>query len=561
MRPQPPVIAKLRASNIDQGNIVMKFGEAICALLARRGVDTIFGIPGVHTLELFRNIEQHGITAVTPRHEQGAGFMADGYARATGKPGVCFLVTGPGVLNALTPIAQAWHDSQPMLVIASTVEEAEVGQHRGALHDTPDLVDTLRPYTLISRRVTSIDDFHESIEEAYLLWATERARPVYLEVPLDILSTEVSLPELSTDKHNASPQPWRPSSSEVEQAAAALVKAQAPVIIAGGGCRHAGEHLEKVATRLDAPVVLTANSKGLLPAEHPLNLGLSTPFEGTRDLLEEADVVLALGTELSDVEYIFTGAESAVLRNLIRVDIDPNVCHKHQSRPTIQADASTFLSALQPKLDELGVQDRTVSGADRAAQAKASWKEAFDNDPYCAWVNALETSLPANALVAVDSAQLAYQAQQFMPLPDEMTWMAPYAFGTLGPSIPMAIGAAVAYPDRPAVAIAGDGSSLFTIAELATAADIARQLTVILWVNGGYKEIEHSFDRADIPPIGVTTSAPDFEALVQGFGGFPTVVTSPDELAAALASAVEEPRLNVILIDAPAALRIRETSK
>src|SRR5699024_6640158 len=138
-----------------------------------------------------------------------------------------------------------------------------------------------------------------------------------------------------------------------------------------------------------------------------------------------------------------------------------------------------------------------------------------------------EQALPRNAMIAVDSAQLAYQAHQFMPLPDEMIWMAPYAFGTLGPSIPMAIGAAVAYPDRPAVAIAGDGSSLFTIAELATASDIARQLTVIIWNNGGYKEIEDSFDRAHITPLGVTTSAPNFEALVQGFGGTPILANSP----------------------------------
>jgi thiamine pyrophosphate-dependent acetolactate synthase large subunit-like protein len=531
----------------------MKFGEAICALLRARNVDTVFGIPGVHTIELFRNLAGHGLELVVPRHEQGAGFMADGYARATAKPGVCFLVTGPGVLNALTPIAQAWHDSQPMLIIASTVETAQVGQHRGTLHDTPDIADTLRPYTLFSRNVATIEEFRDSLEEAYALWATGRPRPVYLGVPIDILSTDVVLPEVRVGIPAAQPGP---EPSDVEHVAKLLDAAQAPVIIAGGGCRAHGELLDRLARNWDAPVVLTANSKGLLSEDNPLNLELSTPFEGTRALLESADAVLAIGTELSDVEYIFTGSAPAKLHNVIRVDLDPGVGHPDQTRPTIGSEAGEFMKALLAHAPAPGTRNTSATGVRRAAEAKRLWAAEKDADPYREWVEALHRGLPNQAIVAADSAQLAYQAHQFMPLPAGTTWMAPYGLGTLGPAIPMAVGAAVSAPRRPVLALAGDGSSLFSIAELATAADLGRQLTVVIWVNDGYKEIEASFDRAGLPAVGVRTSAPDFPALVRGLGGEPVVVRDPASLTAALHRATATAHLTVILVDAPDALRV-----
>lgn len=529
----------------------MKFGEAICGLLAERGVDTVFGIPGVHTIELFRNLDHHGIEAVVPRHEQGAGFMADGYARTTGKPGVCFLVTGPGVLNALTPIAQAWHDSQPMLIIASTVETSQVGKHRGTLHDTPDVAETLRPYTLFSRNISTIEEFGDALDEAYELWQTDRPRPVYLGVPLDVLASETDPPQCKA----ARAERCAPAALELEAVELLLSAATTPVIIAGGGCREYGGPLSRLAERLDAPVLPTANSKGLLHEDHPLNLDLSAPFQGTRTLLEEADVVLAIGTELSDVEYIFTGADPVALHNLIRVDLDPDVSHRDQRRPTIRSDAGEFIEALLPLLGDTH-ENRRRAGAARVAEAKRDWASAKRADPYREWFDALRGGLPENAIVAADSAQLAYQAHQFMPLPAGTTWMSPYGFGTLGPALPMAVGAAVSAPDRPVIALAGDGSSLFTIAELATAADLGRQLTVVIWVNGGYKEIEASFERAAIPPVGVGTSAADFSAIARGLGGEPVTVREPSELTSALDGAFRADNLTVILIDAPENLRV-----
>ncbi|MBP1326493.1 thiamine pyrophosphate-dependent acetolactate synthase large subunit-like protein [Leucobacter exalbidus] len=536
---------------------MMRFGEAICAVLSSKGVDTVFGIPGVHTLELFRGLKRNGITAVVPRHEQGAGFMADGFARTSGRAGVCFLVTGPGVLNALTAIAQAWHDSIPMLIVASTVESSQVGKHRGTLHDTPDIADTLRPYTLFSKNISSIAEFSDSVDEMYDRWRTERPRPVYIGVPLDVLAELVELPSRADTTPEALPEV---DTQEMERVAALLATADAPVIVAGGGCRNAGALLADVAERLDAPVVLTTNSKGLLSDHNPLNVNVSTPFEGTQQLLQDADLVLAIGTELSDFEYIATGSTPVRLNNIIRVDIDPSASHQDQETPTICADAAEFLQRLRALLTATPRSLRAARGVDRAAAARRSWTSAYTSDPYYEWVEAFRKGLPDDAIIAVDSAQLAYQAHQFMELPSGATWLSPYGYGTLGPALPMAVGAAIAQPERPVIAVAGDGSSLFTIAELATAVDLNRQLTVVIWINGGYREIEASFDRVEIEPVGVATSAPDFTALTAGLGATPVQVQSPGQLTEALREAAASPRLTVILVEAPEGLRITSES-
>ena len=533
----------------------MKFGEAVCQRLVERGVDTVFGIPGVHTLELFRGADTHGLRTIVPRHEQGAGFMADGYVRTTGKPGVCFLVTGPGVLNALTPVAQAWHDSQPMLVIGSTVASDQVGKHRGVLHDTPDVADTLRPYCLLSRNISTIDELDQALAEAFEGWATSRPRPVYLGIPIDVLESEVGeLPPLAV----VETAPKAPSPAGLDRAIRELESATAPVIIAGGGARHAAEAVVQLAEQLDAPLLSTANSKAIIAPDHPLALGLSAPFAGTYDLLASADAVLAIGTELSEVDFIFTGVDPAPLHGVIRVDVDPTATHPDQRDPAIVSDAAAFADAM---LERLGDRRFERGGAQRVETALRSLEEARAADPYREWVAALETGIPANALIAADSAQLAYQAHQFLALPEGAEWLSPYGFGTLGPAIPMAVGAAVGNPDRPVIALAGDGSSLFTIPELATAADLGRQLTVVLWLNSGYMEIESSFERADITPVGVATSAPDFAAIASGLGARVETVTTPADFTAVLHTAVEAPELTVILITAPADLHVSPDSR
>ena len=547
----------------------MRLGQAISVLLTEYGVEQIFGIPGVHTLELFREIDASGLSVTVPRHEQGAGYMADAYARVTGKPGVLYLITGPGVLNAITPIAQAWHDSIPMLVIGSTVTQDQLGAHRGTLHDTPDLAPVLAPFTLLSETVTEAARVPEIIDEAFRRWRTERPRPVYIGIPRDLLELEVGAlhrPEPGRPAETAIGENLLGPSAEAElansaqeagirAALTALSRAERPVIVAGGGARHDGPLVAELAVRLAAPVALTGNSKGLLREDNPLNVGVSQPFACTRELIENSDLVLALGTELSDFEVLFTGASEPRMADILRVDLDPDATHPNQLRPTIRQRVADFARVALAELPAASAAQAAL-GIERAAAARAGLVEARAADPHAPWIDAVERALPADAILAADSAQLAYQSHHYLRLESPGRWLAPYGFGTLGPALPMAIGAAIAAPTAPAIALAGDGSALFTLPELATAQDLGANITFVIWDNGGYREIEVSFERTDIAPAGVRTTAHDLGAIAAGFGARVARPETPAKLEAALRAAVARKGLDVLVVQAPAEHRV-----
>ncbi|SJN08269.1 Acetohydroxy acid synthase [Leucobacter sp. 7(1)] len=531
----------------------MRLGQAISSLLTEYGISQIFGIPGVHTLELFRDIDRSGLNVTIPRHEQGAAFMADAYTRVSGTPGVCYLITGPGVLNALTPIGQAWHDSIPMLVIGSTVTREQLGAHRGTLHDTPDLAEVLRPFTLFSETVTTAERVSELIDEAFTRWQHERSRPVYIGIPRDLLEEEVG--ELHRPASSPSLAPAAPPTPQLTEELKRLAAATSPVIIAGGGARHDGAAVQAFAERLAAPVILTGNAKGLLPEAHPLNAGISMPFPRTQELVSAADLVVGLGTELSDFEVLFTGTAEPQMADILRVDIDPTVSHPDQTRPTLALRVGAFIEAA---LAALPAPDTAASaaGTARAAAARAGLAAERAADPHTPWIDAVAAALPGDAILTADSAQVAYQAHHFLPLDSPGRWLAPYGYGTLGPALPMAIGAAIAAPDTPVVALAGDGSALFTLPELATAQDLGANITFLIWDNGGYREIEVSFARTDIRPAGVRTTAQDLGMIAAGFGAAVTTPATPAELTEALRAATAEPGLSVIVVQAPAEHRV-----
>ncbi|MBK0420480.1 5-guanidino-2-oxopentanoate decarboxylase [Leucobacter sp. CSA2] len=535
----------------------MRLGQAISSLLTEYGVEQIFGIPGVHTLELFREIGDSGLNVTIPRHEQGAGYMADAYTRVTGKPGVCYLITGPGVLNALTPIAQAWHDSIPMLVIGSTVTRPELGAHRGTLHDTPDLAPVLAPFCLISETVTDPARIPVLIDEAFTRWQTERPRPVYIGIPRDLLEEEVGELHRPAEPLPVTTGPVLADASEaqLDEAIAAIARAERPVIFAGGGTRHDGALVAALAERIAAPVILTGNAKGIIPADAPLNVGISLPFPRTQELVEDADLLIGLGTELSDFDVLFTGSAEPRIADIVRVDIDPAVTHPDQTRPTVRARVAGFLTRALDRLPQADA-EATAAGLSRAAAAREGLAAERAADPHTPWIDAIARALPGDAILTADSAQVAYQSHHYLELDEPGRWIAPYGYGTLGPALPMAIGAAIAAPETPIVALAGDGSSLFTLTELATAYDLGANITFVIWDNGGYREIEVSFERTDIDPAGVRTTAHDLGAIAAGFGARVQRPTTPDELADALREASGLAGLDVIITQAPADQRV-----
>lgn len=525
----------------------MKFGEAIIDLISDSyGVDTVFGIPGVHTIELYRGVHRRQLRSVVPRHEQGGAFMADGYSRVTGRPGVCLFVTGPGVLNAMTPIAQAWHDSMPMLVLAATTATGDRLRGRGSLHDVGDQTAITREITSISETVEDPDRFAELVADAWSSWATGRPRPVHLAVPVDLLSRETG-PISAVSRPR---RPMEPERTDIAAATTALRNSVRPVILAGGGARAAGDDIRALADFLDAPVVTTGNAKGMIPADHPLSVGTLLPFAPVLDLLEKADVVLALGTEFSEVDRLYTGAALAISGTLIRVDIDPAQLSSYLAADIgIAADTGRTVAALLTGLRSTPPVPR--SGAVRSAETVAAVTFSAQTTGHAPWLDALGASLTADTVTVLDSTQLAYSALHYLPGGRPGNWIAPYGLGTLGPALPMAIGARIGRPEAPVVAVAGDGGVLFTLPELATAVDDGSPLTLVIWDNAGYGEIRDSFDRSSAPRVGTETTAHDLVAIAKGFGAAASRVDSPAEFSDALTAASARGGVTVIVATEP----------
>lgn len=511
----------------------MRTGEATVQLLADHyGVDTIFGIPGVHNIELYRGLSRSGLRAISPRHEQGAGFMADGYAVASGRPGVCMLITGPGLTNALTPMGQAYHDSRPMLVLAATTPTNDLGRGNGPLHDVPDQAAIARPITAFSETVMSPAEVPALLARAWDVFDHGRPRPVHLAMPTDVLAMEAGeyAPVAA-----AAARPV-PDAADVRRAAAVLTAARRPMIIAGGGAKAAGAQLQELAERLGAVVVLTGNAKGVLPSSHPLCAGNALGFEAAQQALAAADAVLVVGSEVSDAD-IWNGGHPlplAVGGSIVRIDVDEAQLTRRMT-PTLGlvADAATAIGALT---DELGAGTAAPDGPATAAAIRAAVQTAA-SPAMLPWLQALQASIPADAFVALDSTQLAYVAHSWLPCESPRRWLAPYGFGTLGCAIPMAIGATIADPGRPAFALVGDGGWMFTVAEMATAADVGADVVAVMWDNGGYGQIAISFDDAQAPRMGVAISSPDPVSIARGFGWQTQSVDQPAALQAALVAA------------------------
>jgi len=518
-------------------------GRYVIRLLEAYGVEIVFGIPGVHTLELYRGLEGSGIRHVLVRHEQGAGFAADGYARVTGKPGVCLLISGPGVTNAATPVGQAYSDSQPMLVISSTCSSDSLGQGWGMLHEVTDQRAVMAPLTAISRTVTSAEEVAETFAEAFTVFASARPRPVHIEIPIDVLARSCNL----TPEAVAPPAP--PSASEVEIAAAAemLGAAKSPAIVVGGGARAAGTAIAAIAESCAAPIVTTLAAKGCVPDDHPLHLGAMLHRGELRDLLRAADVVLVLGSELAETDT-WSGA-LGFDGQLIRVDLDAaKFADRTPAALGIQADAGATAAGIAAALK--------VRAMDRAGteQKVGALRARFHDDAddlsrrHRCFLGPLRAALPEDGVVVADMTQIAYTGGRDFPISKPGGWLCPNGYGTLGFALPAAIGAKLGAPERAIVALAGDAGLLFTVQELATAVQENLSLPILLWNNDALGQIRDDMVAKGISEVGVIPRNPDFIALARAFGCRSAAVREPAELGPAVETALAAPGPTLIEI-------------
>ena len=506
-------------------------GEAIVSYLETRGVSIVFGIPGVHTINLYRGLANSDIRHVTPRHEQGAGFMADGYARATGTLGVAFIITGPGMTNILTAMAQARADSIPMLVVSAVNEVKYLGKGLGHLHELPDQLTLCRQVAVRAEQVSEPDQLLSVLDSLFAVLETERPGPVHLQVPLDVLA--MPFPHEVV----AAPSPTSTSTpAAIDELADRLSKAARPVIIAGGGSLAAGDQVQALAEALRAPVAQTINARGEMNG-HPLRLPATPSLGAVRSLLEEADVVIALGTELGPTDFdIYNTGTYPDLSGLVRVDIDQQQLDRHPADIAVAGRCEDVLPSL---LEAITPGERTPDwGADRAAATRHQAHEEL-SPKYQHLVGLVETirdTLPGSIIVG-DSTQLLYAANMFYGHDSRRGWFnSSVGFGALGYAIPASIGAALGAPDRPVVCLIGDGGAQFTLPELMTAFDEKLPIIVVVWNNFAYKEIADAMRTDGVEVVGCDPTPPNFVALAAAYS-MPHVACNDD--ADSLAEALQ----------------------
>ena len=505
-------------------------GERLVQLLEQYDVDTVFGIPGNHTVELYRGLAASTLRHVSPRHEQGAGFMADGYARASGKPGVCFLISGPGLTNALTPMMQALADSVPMLVVTAVAARHQLGMGEGHLHELPDQGLLAAQCTRFSHTLMRADELPRVLARAFAVFSSERPGPVHIEIPLDVITSDASHLAIERWPQVSAPAP---SAAAIADTAGMLAASSRPVLIAGGGAVAAAAEVQALAERLDLPVINTVNAKGLLPRGHPLAVGSSPSIGAVRSLLGDADLVLALGTEFGETDFdmLFLG-DVAFDASLIRVDIDAGqLCRNQQSELAVCADCGEFVRALLASVEDV----ESGEGAARVSAARdALAKERHFHPEFQAFFDCLQGALPDLLLVGDSTLPTYYAVWQYESVKPRRYFHSATGGGTLGYAIPAALGAKLAQPELPVVALIGDGSAQFTFAELASGVSAGLPVAVIVWNNAGYSEIEQGMLAADITPVGVAIPAPDFVASAQALGCAAERVAGLEQLADAL---------------------------
>ncbi|SDX88700.1 acetolactate synthase-1/2/3 large subunit [Ruegeria halocynthiae] len=487
-------------------------GEALVAELRRRDVDCVFGIPGVHTIELYRGLAASGIRHVTPRHEQGAGFMADGYARVSGKPGVAFVITGPGLTNTLTPMAQARADSVPMLVVSGVNPTASLGKGMGHLHELPNQLGLAQTVALISEQITTPTELDPTVEHLFHRLANGRPGPVHIEVPLDIAAAEYA------PAQSATLEAQKPADTGlIKQAAARLAEAQRVVILAGGGAKRVEADLRTLAEVLDAPVVQTVNARGLMHG-HLLTVPASPSLNAVRALIEDADCILALGTELGPTDYdMYATGQIAKMSDLIRVDRCSDQLERHKAEIAIHESVAAVIPLL---LASLPAERNQSDGACRAERTRiAAWAEVGpDYRHQVEILNAMRDALPDTLMIG-DSAQPIYAGNLYYDHDRAGGWFnAATGYGALGYGIPAAIGAAIAEPSARVICIVGDGGAQFSLPEIMAAVDENLPVTFVIWNNHGYQEIATSMQDVGVTVIGCDPSPPDFAATAKSFG-------------------------------------------
>lgn len=526
--------------------------QAVIATLRAHGVDTIFGIPGVHTLSLYDAIRgETGLRHILARHEQGAGFMADGYARLSGRAGVACTITGPGVTNIATPVANAYADSIPLLVISSSLPRASTGRPQGKLHEVKDQLGMMEALAGWTRAVEFVEEIPTALRDAFRVMRSGRPRAAYLQIPLDLFPVEADI-EIQVP---AAVTPVRPSTKDINSVASLLRESRRPLIVAGAGVTSAGanEQLARLAELLQAPVLLGSKSHDVLPTDHPLVVA-STSYTLPKELyalVKESDAALVVGSKLGAVR---TGNGTLPLpAALAQIDIDPaEIGRNYPAAVGIVAGARLTLDSLLEALhDHPGEHPSRASEVALVREAAhKQTRRVFG--PSIDMLDAVREATPREGVIVADMTMLGYASAEYLPIYEPRTYIHPTELCSIGCGLPIALGARAAAPERPVIALCGDGGFLLNVGELATAVQEKLDTVIVIFNDATYTAVKNrQQERFDGRYIATDLLAPDYVALARAFGAEGVHANGPDELRYAISSAIRHTGTTLIEVPLP----------
>jgi len=524
---------------------VLTGGQALVRQLARGGVSRVFGVPGVQldwAVDALCDAKDE-IALYIPRHEQATAYMADGYARTTGDTGVCMVVPGPGVLNAMAGLATGYACSSPMLCIAGQIPSQGIGRGHGMLHEINDQSRTLASVTKWSSLATAPRQLPTLVRDALCAAHTDRPQPVAIEVPPDILQAKDEVELLAS---SVPPAPRVPEPAAIEQAAALLGKATFPVIWAGGGVvsSNASRALTTLAERIGAPVVMSQNGAGAISAHH----GLALSSLAGRALFPHADVILVVGSRCVNAHA--QPSFEAPQARFIHLNIEER--DTKAPRPEglrLIGDARASLELLNAALGDSGRMKQAVGIAERVRQWGA--QQLAELVPQMSWLEALRRAIPDDGILITELTQVGYVAPLGYPVYEPRTFITPGYQGTLGYGLPTGLGAAVGNPDKVVVAISGDGGFGWNLQELATAAKYSIPLIMVVFVDGAFGNVRRIQRQVFGREIGTELHNPDFLKLAEAFGVASVRAETPAVLEASIRNAASTAPRRPLLIEVP----------
>jgi acetolactate synthase I/II/III large subunit len=519
-------------------------GEAIVKGLVAHGVDTVFGLPGAQVYGLFDAFHQAQLKVIGARHEQACGYMAFGYARSSGRPGVFSVVPGPGVLNAGAAMLTAYGCNEPVLCLTGQVPTAYLGKGRGHLHEMPDQLATLRTFVKWTDRIEYPDAAPALVSRAFQEMLSGRRGPVALEMPWDVFTQRADVGPSKPLARLPAPQP---DSARIAAAAALISASKTPMIFVGSGAIEACDEILELAELIDAPVVAFRSGRGIVSNAHELGLTMASAYS----LWPRTDLMIGIGTRM-ELPTTFRWPFRPDGLKSIRIDIDPSEMRRLTVDVPVVADAQAGTRDLLAAVRKRGYGKTSGRRAEIREASMATLQEIQSVQPQMAYLNILREVLPSNAIVTDELSQVGFASWYGFPVYQPRTFITSGYQGTLGSGFPTALGAKVANPDRPVVAITGDGGFMFGVQELATAVQFGIGVVTLVFNNNAYGNVRRDQrQHFDGRVVAADLVNPDFVRLAESFGVKAARVTSPDHFRPALEKALAAGGPYLIDIEVP----------